>query len=298
LRQIDQTAPALAPVLSLVREGIRVSARVVTGAKKRSALEGRSMTTEPAVAGAERAPALNGQTVVVLGGSAGIGLETARRARVEGADVVITARDPERLEHAAQEVGAISTSAFDALSPAELERFFADLNPPIDHVMVTAGGPYYAPLEELDFDRARQSLEKSLLLPLRLALLLRDRIRPGGSLLFVGGTGGRHTARGYTLVHAVTAATPALIENLALDIAPVRVNLIAPGFVDTGLSATILGDGLDARREQLRENLPIRRVVGPEDVAALAVHVMSNTALTGGTYDVDGGQRLAAAAWG
>jgi NAD(P)-dependent dehydrogenase (short-subunit alcohol dehydrogenase family) len=85
---------------------------------------------------------------------------------------------------------------------------------------------------------------------------------------------------------------PALIANLALEIAPVRVNLIAPGFVDTGLSATILGDQLEARRTQLRETLPIRRVVGPADVAALAVHLMTNTALTGATYDVDGGQQL------
>jgi len=70
------------------------------------------------------------------------------------------------------------------------------------------------------------------------------------------------------------------------------VNLIAPGFVDTGLSASLLGDGLEARREELRATLPIRRVVGPEDVAMLAVQIMANPALTGGTYDIDGGQKL------
>jgi NAD(P)-dependent dehydrogenase (short-subunit alcohol dehydrogenase family) len=70
------------------------------------------------------------------------------------------------------------------------------------------------------------------------------------------------------------------------------VNLIAPGFVDTGLSAALLGEGLERRRAELRAKLPIRRVVGPEDVAALAVHIMLNTALTGATYDVDGGQQL------
>jgi NAD(P)-dependent dehydrogenase (short-subunit alcohol dehydrogenase family) len=77
-----------------------------------------------------------------------------------------------------------------------------------------------------------------------------------------------------------------------LEIAPIRVNLIAPGFVDTPLSARLLGTGLDERREQLRATLPIGRVIGPQDVAALAVHIMINTALTGGTYDVDGGQQL------
>ena len=84
-----------------------------------------------------------------------------------------------------------------------------------------------------------------------------------------------------------------LTKDLALELAPVRVNLIAAGFVDTPLSASLLGDQLDARREQLRATLPIRRVVGPEDVAALAVHLMTNTALTGATYDIDGGQQLA-----
>jgi NAD(P)-dependent dehydrogenase (short-subunit alcohol dehydrogenase family) len=70
------------------------------------------------------------------------------------------------------------------------------------------------------------------------------------------------------------------------------VNVIAPGFVDTPLSASLLGEGLEARRQQLRDTLPIGRVVGPEDVASLALHLMVNTALTGATYDIDGGQQL------
>ena len=108
----------------------------------------------------------------------------------------------------------------------------------------------------------------------------------------MGGTGGRRIGRGYEIVNAVTAAMPALAASLALDLAPIRVNLIAPGFVDTPLSARLLGDDLDKRREELRSTLPIGRVVGPEDVAALAVHLMINTAVTGATYDIDGGQQL------
>ena len=101
-------------------------------------------------------------------------------------------------------------------------------------------------------------------------------------------------AIGLGIVATVTAALPALIANLALELAPVRVNLIAAGFVDTPLSASLLGDELENRRNQLRATLPIRRVVEPADVAALAVHIMTNTALTGATYDVDGGQQLVA----
>jgi NAD(P)-dependent dehydrogenase (short-subunit alcohol dehydrogenase family) len=88
------------------------------------------------------------------------------------------------------------------------------------------------------------------------------------------------------------AALPPFVAALALEIAPVRANLIAAGFVDTPLSASLLGDTLDERRQELARTLPIGRVVGPADVAALAVHIMSNTALTGATYDIDGGQQF------
>jgi NAD(P)-dependent dehydrogenase (short-subunit alcohol dehydrogenase family) len=237
-------------------------------------------------------PGLRGQTVVVLGGSAGIGLETARRARAEGADVIVTGRNPERLEAAGRELGAVSTAAFDSTDLDRLERFIHELPGPIDHLMVSGGGPYYAPLPEMDLAEVRADIDRHLLVQLRIGQLAPGRVRPGGSLVFISGTGGRRRGAGLTLIGALTAAVPALVENLAVELAPIRVNLLAPGFVDTGLSASLLGEGLDARREELRAQLPIGRVVGPEDVAALAVHLMVNTALTGATYDVDGGQKL------
>jgi len=235
---------------------------------------------------------LIGQTVVVIGGSAGIGLETARRARTEGAQLILAARNPERLEQAARELGTASTAAFDATDFDQLKRFFDELPTVIDHVLVTGPGPYYAPLAELDVEKARRDIEAHILLPLQVARFAAKKVRPGGTLLFMGGTGGRSTAPGLALISALTAALPAITKNLALELAPVRVNLIAAGFVDTPLSATLLGDQLNARREQLRTTLPIRRVVGPADIAMLAVHLMTNTAVTGATYDIDGGQQL------
>src|SRR5207302_1736692 len=166
---------------------VEQAARSETGP---SLTRGGTMTAESTIAPGRHAPELLGQTVVVIGGSAGIGFETARRAREEGADVILTARDPDRVQRAGHELGA--------------------------------------------------------------------------SLAFIS---------------ALTAALPALTKNLALELAPIRVNLIAAGFVDTPLSAALLGDQLDARREQLRTTLPIRRVVGPADIAALAVHLMTNTAV-------------------
>ncbi len=247
---------------------------------------------EASASGVSRAPALSGQTVVVIGGSSGIGLETARQARSEGANVVLTGRDPKRLEDAARELGALSTAAFDATDFEQLARFFNDLPGFINHVLVTGPGPYYALLADFDLEKARRDVEAHLFLPLQVARNAAKKVRPGGTLLFMSGTGGRQAAPGNTLISALTAAMPAMTRNLALEIAPVRVNLIAAGFVDTPLSASLLGGQLDARREHLRTTLPIKRVVGPADIAMLAVHLMTNTAVTGATYDIDGGQQL------
>ncbi|MER9679236.1 SDR family oxidoreductase [Mesorhizobium sp. M0184] len=238
----------------------------------------------------QREPELLGQTVVVIGGSAGIGLETARRARAEGARVILTGRNRDRLDQAACEISAEGTAAFDANDATQLKSFFQDLPDLIDHVMVTAGAPHYRSPLEIPPEEARHDLTDHLLLALNVARSAAGKVGSAGSLIFMGGTGARRPKPGLAIVSTVTVAFPALIANLALELAPIRVNLIAAGFVDT--SASLLGDNLDKRRDELRATLPIRRVVGPADVAALAVHIMSNTALTGATYDVDGGQQL------
>jgi NAD(P)-dependent dehydrogenase (short-subunit alcohol dehydrogenase family) len=241
---------------------------------------------------ANRPPELRGQTVLVIGGSAGIGLATAIRARQEGADVILTARNAERLQAAAREVDAQTTAAFDANDATALRGFFDGLEAPLDQVLVTAGNPHYGQLMELDTDQLQSAFSQRLVGVVEVARLAAGRLRPGGTLVFMGGVGGRHPAVGTGAASTVIVALPALIANLALELAPIRVNLIAPGFVDTGLSATILGDELDARRDQLRSTLPIGRVVQADDVARLAVHLMVNTALTGATFDIDGGQQF------
>jgi NAD(P)-dependent dehydrogenase (short-subunit alcohol dehydrogenase family) len=108
----------------------------------------------------------------------------------------------------------------------------------------------------------------------------------------ITGTHARRPGAGLSIAAIAAAAVPAIAANVAVELAPMRANVIAAGFVDTPLSARLLGEELDRRRDELRATLPIHRVVGPDDVAAVAIQLMTNTAVTGATYDVDGGQQL------
>jgi NAD(P)-dependent dehydrogenase (short-subunit alcohol dehydrogenase family) len=242
-------------------------------------------------------PQLPGQTVVVIGGSAGIGLETARLAHGEGADVVITGRNPQRLEQAASDIGARSSAAFDADDTTALERFFNDLPDPIDHVFITAytGKPTYGPMMDRAPEDVGRGIGERVTQVLEIAHHAAPRMRPGGTILLTGGSVNR-ISRESGISPAAFAVLPPFTAALALELAPVRVNLIQAGFVDTALAASFFPDAadLEARREELRTTLPIGRVVGPADIAALAVHLMANTAITGAAYDIDGGQRLIA----
>ena len=158
-------------------------------------------------------PELYGQTVVVIGGSAGIGLETARQARAKGARIILTARTPDRLNRAASELDALSTAVFDAEDSNALDKFFQNL-PQIDHVMLTAGRPIYGRMLDMDIEQARRSLDSHLLLMLQVARNAAHKVRPGGAVLFMGGTGARRPGLGVGLTSAVTAAMPALTANL------------------------------------------------------------------------------------
>jgi len=253
------------------------------------------MTTEAASVIPAREPALLGQIVVVLGGSAGIGLETARRASGEGADVFLTGRNPERLAQAARDVGARGSAAFDANDAAAVKRFFDDLPGPIDHVLVAAyTSRFYGPMLEHPSEDVGRAVSERVVQVLEIARNAAPRMRSGGTLLLTGGSS-RKFDRSTGISPAVFSLLRAFTAALALELCPVRVNLIEAGFVDTALAASFFnGDeaALEDRREELRATLPVRRVIAPADLAAMAVHVMTNTAVTGATFDVDGGQRL------
>ena len=158
--------------------------------------------------------------------------------------------------------------------------------------MVTAGAPHYGRPLDMSPNDARRGLTDHLLLRARGRALRRGQSQAARLAGVRRGHGRTPPASRPRDRFDRDRRVPSPDRNLALELAPVRVNLIAAGFIDTPLSARLLGDDLDKRRKELRATLPIGRVVGPADVAALVVHIMSNTALTGATYDIDGGQQL------
>lgn len=166
------------------------------------------MTTTTAAVPAQRRPELAEQTVVVIGGSGGIGLETARRARSEGADVILTGRNPDRLGKAAAEVGARDTAAFDAKDTAALARFFQGLPDSIDHVMITASGPSYGPLLQMDPAQVPEALSDHLMLALEVTRCAVAKMRPGGTLVFMGFAGAQRVAPGLGIAAAAGSALP------------------------------------------------------------------------------------------
>jgi NAD(P)-dependent dehydrogenase (short-subunit alcohol dehydrogenase family) len=202
---------------------------------------------------------LRGQIVLVIGGSSSIGLETARLARARGADIILTARDPDRLQRAGLELGA-SIAAFDATDFGRLGRFFDALSAPIDHLLVTAPG--CTPPAGPGLDAARRAVDAHLLLPLQVARHAASKIRPPGTLLFTTGLfAAGPPAAGPALTAALAVALPAMTKSLALEMAPVRVNLLAMGWPG--------------------------RLARPADVAVLAVYLMTSTTVTGTIGEVE-----------
>jgi NAD(P)-dependent dehydrogenase (short-subunit alcohol dehydrogenase family) len=235
--------------------------------------------------------ALSGRRIALLGGTSGIGLAAARLALEAGASPIVVGRDQARLDAARRELGGVEAVSLDVSDDEAVRTFFVETGT-LDHVFVTAGAPHYALLEEIDMEEARRAVADRATTMLSIARHGKGHVDPAGSLTFMGGTGARRPSPGLTVTGATLAAAESLVRGLALEIAPIRVNLIAAGFVDTELSARLLGDQLDARRDELRRSLPVRRVVQPEDVARLALHVMTNPAITGAVIDVDGGEQL------
>lgn len=235
---------------------------------------------------------LENQTVVVLGGSSGIGLATALAAQAHGARVVVTGRDTTRLERAAATLGETArTVCLDATDEAGTRALFDDLGE-VHHVFVTAGQLVLDAKLEPTSEALRPALDTRFWGALHAAKFAAPHMPAGGSITFMSGTAGRRPLPGAAVASASCGAVDAFARALALDLAPIRVNTITPGYVDTALFDELLGDQRDAVLAAAGEKLPVKRVGRPEEIAHALLFLMTNGYVTGINLVVDGGGLL------
>lgn len=232
---------------------------------------------------------LTGRTVVVVGGSSGIGLATAGLAKAEGAEVVVASRNAARLQAAADGIGARAI-ACDVTSDDSVAALFRSTGP-VDHVVVTAAQLKTGPIKAISMDDVRATMEGKFWGAWRVARAAE--IRPGGSLTLVSGFLSVRPRPNSAIVGAANGALESLTRSLALDLAPVRVNCVSPGVVDTPIRAAMPEE---ARRDMLARtaaSLPVGRVGSGEDIARQILTFMTVGFATGSIVYLDGGALIA-----
>jgi NAD(P)-dependent dehydrogenase (short-subunit alcohol dehydrogenase family) len=231
-------------------------------------------------------------TVVILGGSSGIGLATAKAASAEGARVIITGRSADRLKSAKALLGAdVRTVALDVADEAGTRALFQELDR-VDHVFITAGS--VVPDSGLTPDSAslRPALDTRFWGAFAAAKYGAARMRAAGSIVFMSGTTARRPLKGAAVATASCGAVEAFARALAVDLAPIRVNTIQPGYVDTPMLDELLGEAHTAIKAEIGAQLPVKRIGRSEEIAEAVLFLMKNGYVNGITLTVDGGGLL------
>lgn len=230
---------------------------------------------------------LQDQRVVVLGGTSGIGLATARLAASQGATVIVASSNPSSVRRAVGTLGAPAAGqAVDLTDPAAVAAFFAGLDP-FDHLVFTAGEALtLLEVAALDLAAARQAFELRYFGALGAVSAAVPALRPGGSVVLTTGAAADRPGPGWSVAASICGATDSLVRALAVELAPLRVNAVKPGVVRTPLWR----DAFDY--DETARQLPVQRVGEPEDVAAAYVYLMNQPYATGSIVSVDGGYVL------
>jgi NAD(P)-dependent dehydrogenase (short-subunit alcohol dehydrogenase family) len=227
---------------------------------------------------------LRAQRVVIVGGSAGIGKATARAALAAGAAVVVASHDEASLEQARTELGGVEVCQLDVRDPRVLDHCFRQMET-FDHLVVTAAEASASPFVETDPDAARRILDVKFWGAFNVVQAALRVLRPTGSVTLFSGIAAHRPVRGLAVVAAANAAVEALTRALAVELCPLRVNAVCPGFVDT--------HELDEeKRKALANSLLVRRVGEPDDVAQAVLFLLQNPYMTGTVLHIDGGKMI------
>ena len=235
---------------------------------------------------------LDGKTVVIVGGTSGIGLASAAACSAAGARVVIAGRSEQRLDAARRAVeGPIEARRLDMTDDASIEALFGELGP-LDHLVITASGAALGRFLEIDTAEARRFFDSKFWGPYAVARRAAPQIRPAGSITFFSGAAGSRASPGFSCGSAINAAVEALSRTLSVELAPVRVNTVSPGLVDTPIWHSIVSSSeRDALFADTAAKLPAGRIGRPEEIADAVLFLIRNAYTTGTTLFVDGGYR-------
>jgi NAD(P)-dependent dehydrogenase (short-subunit alcohol dehydrogenase family) len=234
---------------------------------------------------------LRGKSILVFGGTSGIGLAAARQARAAGADVTVVGTNSERARGVAQDHGFGWRTA-DVTQAESIERALADVGT-VDHLVLLAGTFVAGKILEAEVDHLRRAFDERVWAAIHVLRALRGRLAVDGSVTFISGAlAQRPTAQGTAVLAAASAAMEALARGLALELAPLRVNTLAPGMVETPILAKAFGVSRDAAIARMRDASPQRRLGTPQEAGAAVVFLMTNGWMNGATLHVDGGSRL------
>ncbi|KHL96523.1 short-chain dehydrogenase [Paenibacillus sp. IHB B 3415] len=237
---------------------------------------------------------LTGQKIVIIGGSSGIGLETAKLAAGEGAEIIIASRSAHKLEQARAKLGTeakVSTYTLDITDEAQVQAFFAELDD-IDHLVVTAAETSGGAFLSTATSAARQLMDNKFWGQYYAAKYAAPKLRPAGSVTLFSGIVAFKSMTGSSMLGAVNAAVANLARTLALELAPLRVNAVSPGIIDTPSRAGMAEEARTSFYSGLAAKLPAQRVGTAADVAQGVLYLMHNSFVTGTVLHIEGGHGL------